>query len=117
MVKMAVELRGEAELVATLREEALRLERSSSWIVQRCLRSSLPVLAQMAPDALELGSLRAEPSSEASEASLIYMPPEMYGELERQGERLKLSQVAVVKWAWAQNRDEILALAPLSEDP
>ena len=135
---------GDPEFFEEIADEASRLDRSQSWIIQKCLTASLPALATMAADAdaittmkksplrnpLRLQSLRVNlalaesddpevqdlaTTPRGTESRTLYMPRALYEQFDLQGDRLKLSSDEILMWAWERNREEIRALSPVGE--
>src|SRR5262249_47511348 len=118
---------------------------SQSWVLQHCLKRSLPELAKVALDSDELAAMKRSPlrnpirlqslrfnqalaesddpdtrdlatAPKGTERRTFYLPRELYDALDEQGERLKLSSDEILMWAWQQNLDQIRALKPVGED-
>ena len=135
MDKVRVDVIGDPGFFAEVSDEAARLDRSNSWILQRCLHLSLPVLAELAPDSAEVAAMKLSPlrnlamaeSSDPAIAELasppkgtakrmFFMPRAMYEAFDREADRLKLSADEILMWAWKRAGDEIRALPPQDGD-
>ncbi len=145
MDKVRVDVIGDPGFFAEVSDEAARLDRSNSWVLQRCLHLSLPVLAELAPDSAEVAAMKLSPlrnpirlaslranlamaeSSDPAIAELasppkgtakrmFFMPRAMYEAFDREADRLKLSADEILMWAWKRAGDEIRALPPQDGD-
>ncbi len=144
MDKVQTEVVGNPAFFQEVELEATRLERSQSWILQRCLKASLPDLAvlpigseavakmkkSLLRNPIRLQSLRANVELASSnnpdladlatapkgmEVRMFYLPRDLYEAFDREGERLKLSADEILMWAWECNRDEIRSLPSVAE--
>jgi hypothetical protein len=145
MDKVRVDVIGDPAFFAQVSEEAARLDRSNSWIVQRCLLTALPALAKLAADSDEVSGMKLSPlrnpvrlaslranlamadSSvpavaelasvpKGTEQRMFFMPRDMYEAFDREAERLKLSADELLMWAWKHSGDSVRSLPSVSDE-
>jgi len=140
---VAMEVVADPAFLAELTQEADRIDRSQSWIVQRCLRTSLPDLEKLPAEASVLEGMKRSPLRNAirrrsleldlalaespdpavsalaaaprgTEARTFYMPEDLHLALNREGDRLRLTSDEILWWAWERNREAIRSLPAVS---
>ena len=145
MDKVRVDVIGDPAFFAEVSGEAARLDRSLSWVLQRCLHTALPELAKLAPDSDEVAAMKLSPlrnpirlaslqanlaladsgdpaiaklatAPKGTEKRMLFMPRDMYEAFDREGERLKLSSDEILMWAWKRGGDEMRSLPPFDQD-
>lgn len=139
-----IQVIGDPTFFAEIAQEASRLDRSQSWVLQRCLTSSLPELEAMVVGADAVEAMKTSPLRnpirlqslgvnlaladsddpdvrelatvpKGTETRTFYLPRALYEPFDREGERLALSSDEILMWAWARNRETIHALPSLGD--
>jgi uncharacterized small protein (TIGR04563 family) len=101
------------DMLQVIKNEALRLDKSLSWLVQKAWKIARPKV--VTSDRQTLSALRLGPSGAKAQKQTVFFPGDMLVEIRDQATRLDSSVSFVVQSAWALASAAIAALPAPSE--
>ncbi len=109
MEKVAIRVAGNRAFFDDVAREAARLDRSPSWLLARCLSSTLPKLADTV--AVAAAATVSEPAPKSRRVWTFFVPRDIVEHCARLAVRLRISSDDVVAWAWQAGREDAVAAA------
>ncbi len=106
MDKVAVRVSGDSAFFDEVTTEAARLDRSPSWLLGRCLGTTLPKLAT----SLVASAPREQQAPSKRQMWTFFVPRDVLDCCARLAERLGMSSDDVFAFAWHAGRDTVRAM-------
>lgn len=118
--KVKIRVVANPRFFAEVTAEALRLDRSQSFLLQRCVGSSLPELAKLTPNSKEVAAMKklacksvpptsGPPSVRDNESRVFFLSEQLSLALGRERDRLHVSPDDMLVWIWEQQKDAVRA--------